>query len=158
MRILVVSDSHGSMAWFDKIKTVFDSVDCVIHLGDHQSDAEKIRERVKIPVYAVSGNCDFGSGESEICQYIGGIKVFATHGHRYRVDNDIYAISAAAREHEAALCLYGHTHVPDITNFYGIWFVNPGSVSRPRSFSGPTYAIIEIDKKGEIKPDILRID
>ncbi len=159
MRIAVISDSHGSTSWIEKLMPVFDTVDCIIHLGDGVADAEKLKAKVKCPVYNIAGNCDMTlSVPDEFCRYIGGVKVFATHGSRYALQYDLLTLSQAAQEKEAKLCLYGHTHVPDTDCCYGIWFVNPGSIARPRGFSGRTYAIIEIDKKGEIKPDIISLD
>ena len=158
MRIAVISDTHGDTSWMNRLKPMFDSVDCVIHLGDVVSDARKIEENVKCPVYYVAGNCDMlSSAPQELNKYIGGKKIFAVHGNGYSLDYGLYSLSAEAREKEADICLYGHTHVPDITTGYGIWFVNPGSISRPRGIAGKTYAVIEIKKNGEIIPDIISL-
>lgn len=153
MRIAVVSDSHGNMLWVEKIRKALDSVDCVIHLGDYVSDAKKLEGMLKCPVYYVAGNGDLmSSAPHELLKSIGGVKVLAVHGHRYRVDGDLYTLAAKAQSVEAKICLYGHTHVPDITCCYGIWFVNPGSVSRARGLSRESYAMIDIDAKGEVVP------
>lgn len=158
MRIAVLSDSHGNITWMNKMKPVFDSVDCIIHLGDYVHDARTIETLVKCPVYYVAGNGDImTSAEIEFEKFIGGVKVFATHGHKYYVNDTIYSLSEEALAREAKLCLYGHTHVPDISSMYGIWFVNPGSISRPRGMSRNSYAVIDINN-GEITPDIITLD
>ena len=159
MRIAVISDTHGNLLWIDKVRAMLDSVDCIIHLGDNVQDAKKIEEAVKCPVHYVAGNCDIlSSAPHEFDGYIGGVKFFAVHGHRYSIDYDLYTLSAEARSRDAKICLYGHTHVPDITNCYGIWFVNPGSISRPRGMSKKSYSVISIDRKGNIIPDIITLD
>lgn len=153
MKIVVVSDTHGDLSWFERAKHIFDGADCVFHLGDVVSDAKKLEEKLSCPVHYVSGNCDIASGaDKEILINVGAVKIFATHGNRYRVENDLYALSAQARSVEADICLYGHTHVPDVTNFYGVWFVNPGSPSRPRGMSKSSLAVIERDRHGNICP------
>ena len=38
MKIVVVSDTHGDLSWFERAKHVFDNADCVFHLGDVVSD------------------------------------------------------------------------------------------------------------------------
>ena len=121
MRIAVLSDTHGNLSWMHRLKPMFDSVDCVIHLGDCVSDARRIQESISCPVYFIAGNCDIMSSvPQELEKYIGGVKVFAVHGHRYSLDYGLYSLSADARERDAKLCLYGHTHIPDITSCYGI--------------------------------------
>ncbi len=156
MRIAVLSDTHGNLTWVDGLMPMFDSVDAVIHLGDCVADAKKLEERIKCPVYYIAGNCDIMSSEPrELVKHFGGVRFFAVHGDRYSVDYDLYALSAAAREREAQVCLYGHTHIPDISNYYGVWIVNPGSMSRPRGMAKRSYAIIEIDNKGNVVPTIV---
>jgi predicted phosphodiesterase len=44
---------------------------------------------------------------------------------------------------EADTVLFGHAHVPSLENIQGILFVNPGSIGRPRSRIGASFAIIE---------------
>ena len=156
MRIAVLSDTHGNLSWMNKLMPMFDSVDAVIHLGDLVSDAKKIQERIKCPLYYVAGNCDImSSAPQEFEGYIGGKKIFAVHGNRHSLEYGLYSLAADARQREAQICLYGHTHIPDITSCYGLWFVNPGSISRPRGMSRNSYAVIEIDSRGEIIPDII---
>ncbi|MBP3347767.1 MAG: metallophosphoesterase [Clostridia bacterium] len=159
MKIVVISDTHGDMSWWEGLKPVIMSADCLFHLGDGAREAEKIQELTGKPVYCVKGNCDIACGaSSEEEVTLGGKRIFACHGNRYRVETDLYAISAAARSREADICLYGHTHVADITNYYGVWFVNPGSLSRPRGFDRrKTYAVLETDINGDLIPSIYTI-
>ncbi len=156
MRIAVLSDTHGNLSWAEKLMPMFDSVDAVIHLGDCVGDAKRLEEMIKCPIYYIAGNCDIMSNEPRVLvKHFNGVKIFAVHGDRYSVDRDLLALSAAAREQDAEICLYGHTHIPDITPYYGVWFVNPGSMSRPRGMAKRSYAIIEIDNKRNVIPSII---
>ena len=98
----------------------------------------------------------FSSAPGELELDIEGTKVLALHGHRFEVSYDLYALSAYARSVNAKLCLYGHTHVPNTEYIYGIWFLNPGSASRPRSEAGRTYALADI-YPDRIITDIIQI-
>ena len=135
------------------IRKVAYSTFTIIHLINNET-AELIQYDNPLVILIRNGeNHDYPTSELNI----GGKKIFAVHGNGYSLDYGLYSLSAEAREKEADICLYGHTHVPDITTGYGIWFVNPGSVSRPRGIAGKTYAVIEITKNGEIIPDIISL-
>ena len=78
--------------------------------------------------------------------------IMCTHGHLYGVKTGLTALSYAADEIGADIVLYGHTHIPDITNYNNKWFINPGSLGRPLS-PVRTYCILTIDKD-KIKPEL----
>ncbi len=158
MKIVVISDTHLDTLWLDHIKKACADADCVFHLGDVVSDAKKLQEAISCPVHMVRGNCDLiHSVDESVSVSVDGVKIFATHGNRYRVEDDLMILSFEARSREVNICLYGHTHIPDITNLYGIWFINPGSLSRPRGGSKRSYAVIEKDKNGNIYPYIMTL-
>ena len=95
-----------------------------------------------IPVYQCQGNCDssFYDFSPEIIFTLSSKKIFACHGHRYNVKSGLNTIYFAAKEKEADLCLYGHTHIPNNEYYAGIHLFNPGAVKDGR------YGIIEIDE------------
>ncbi|MDR0447956.1 MAG: metallophosphoesterase family protein, partial [Treponema sp.] len=70
-------------------------------------------------------------------------KIFLSHGNRYGVERDLNVIADAARNAGAEAALYGHTHVPNCTMQDGIFLLNPGSIGRPRSSAGPSFAVLE---------------
>jgi putative phosphoesterase len=67
------------------------------------------------------------------------------HGHRYSVYYDRYRLIAAAAAANADVALFGHTHVPFSAQEGGIYLINPGSVGRPRSRQGATFALIDCE-------------
>ena len=67
MRILVISDTHGSLGKAFDVWEKLRNIDLVIHCGDHKEDAETLEKLWRVPVVAVKGNCDgFGPAEEAI--------------------------------------------------------------------------------------------
>ena len=127
MKLLVVSDSHGVTApmleW-----TARHRPDAVLHLGDHAADAEVLRAAYPtVPVYAVRGNCDGAGAPESRTLLLGGVRIFLTHGHRYRVKLGTDILAYAALEQEAAVALYGHTHCQSDEVRGGVRLINPGA-------------------------------
>lgn len=141
-RIGVMSDSHGSQS--NVVSAAWEMKDCaqIIHLGDHSGDAEALQGMTKATVRAVAGNCDwFTYAPTEEIFDVEGVHVFAAHGHREGVKNGMLHLSLKAQSLGATLVLFGHTHVPCLTEEDGIVFLNPGALRDGR------YAIVEIDGK-----------
>lgn len=151
-KVIIISDSHGNM---DNVKKIFKKekdVDMVIHLGDILSQDNLLKEICNCNVIIVKGNCDY-STENRIFEVIdiNGVKIFATHGHKYNVGYSIDSLYMAAKENECKVAMYGHTHVPDNSIYRGMYILNPGSVSKPRQLNcKSTYAIMCIDDSGNI--------
>ncbi|MCX7885620.1 MAG: metallophosphoesterase [Caloramator sp.] len=158
MRIGVVSDSHRDLYMLDKAIKSMGKLDLVIHLGDEYRDIIKVNEKYKLPVEYVSGNNDFGVERiPEKVLSINGKKIFITHGHRYNVYFGLESLYFKALEAGAELVLYGHTHVQDINNRKNIFFLNPGSVSRPRD-TKPGCAVVDINDTGDIDFNLIRLE
>jgi predicted phosphodiesterase len=66
------------------------------------------------------------------------------------VESGAQTIAAAARSAGAEAALFGHTHVPQTCTLDGIFVLNPGSVSRPRSRIGPSFAVLECPATGPL--------
>ena len=158
MKILVVSDSHGSRELLNSIVLKHkDSIDLMIHLGDNLVDGIDVsRSFPTVAFLGVLGNCDYASMYAD-AHYEGsflaeGVRIFYTHGHKYNVDYGIEFLALNAKLKGASIALYGHTHVAKICDSMGITVINPGSISRPRDNSGGSYAIIDIkDSKTSYK-------
>ena len=88
----------------------------------------------------------------ELC----GKRIFITHGHRYDVNYSLMKLAYTALENGADICIYGHTHIPHLERYRDMYILNPGSLSRPRGGSGESYAVIDIDKSGNI--DIKQVE
>lgn len=142
MKIIVLSDSHRTMQYMmDAIEIEYP--DYVIHLGDHTSDADELEQRYPyLPILSIKGNCDFNPVKKElaVAEY-GGIRVMAAHGHRYGVKSGLLRYLLAAKEAQADVALFGHTHLAVCEKHDGVWLLNPGSCGY---CSKPTYGLIEI--------------
>ena len=162
-RIGVISDTHGSRLAIDACISAAGNVDGWFHLGDYASDAKYLRERSGKPVYTVFGNCDGASFTSieehafqlpqkritaEAVVTVENARIFLCHGHTYDVDLAPYTLSYRAEELNCAAALYGHTHRGELSAFGPLLLLNPGSPSRPRGGSMPTFAILEVDGSG----------
>lgn len=154
MKIFVVSDTHGRINNFIGYVQKLDRPDLIIHLGDNVQDAYEIERKMKVETIVVRGNCDFVSNDipSERLLKVEGVKIFITHGHKYGVKYDTIGLLKKAKEVEADLVLFGHTHSPFIeSEKYDIMFMNPGSPTLPRGMNGYSFGIVNIGEKIELK-------
>ena len=146
MRILVVSDTHGDFYSFKKAVENERSADIIIHCGDSKDELEEIK--MCFPnkaIIAVKGNCDFGSTlPLEETRVIENKKLFITHGHLYNVKMSLYPICCKARQENADIVVFGHTHNALCEYDDGLYIINPGSLSG----SYASYAYIDITEKG----------
>ncbi len=158
MRILVISDSHKNSFVIDKILSRHTDVRHVFFLGDNVSDIEDFEFMYpSINFYKVAGNCDFGSlVQNTGLEKIDSVNILYTHGHIFDVKYSLSRLKEKAKNTTSKIVLYGHTHVASILYEDGIYFVNPGSCSRPRDGKKPSYAVIDIEKNG-IMPIIVEI-
>ena len=148
-RLIIVSDSHGEVSKIDDILRKYENqYDYFFHLGDRSFDMISFEDKVKNPVI-ISGNIEmqevsgknYGIYEKQI--EIEGLKVFATHGHRYSVHSTLLFIKKQARKIGANIVLFGHTHDKHLEFDDGILYFNPGALQNN------DYGLIEI-KDGEI--------
>ena len=150
MRIGVVSDSHGGLYMLDKAIVAMGDIDLLIHLGDHYQDAVKVNTKYKHTLIYVAGNNDFINDENaEKLIEFDGKRIFLTHGHRYNVNYGLMQLEFKAQEEKADIVLFGHTHRYFVDNDRGIFYLNPGSVARPRD-KNSSAATLFINEKGEV--------
>ena len=151
MRILIISDTHGSHRNLDEVLEREKDIDMLLHLGDVENDDDYIEAVMDCPVHIVAGNNDYFSylpREKEI--QIGKYKVFMSHGHNYYVSMNTERLRQAARQRGADIVMYGHTHRPKVDASEDVIVVNPGSLSYPRQEGRrATYIIMEINRAGE---------
>ena len=124
MTIPIISDSHGSgqkaEIIFENLKKCGEFPKTAIFLGDGARDID-----VGIPegceLWSVAGNCDawtslFNDDGTEIpderVEFVGAIKIFMTHGHKYSVKSGLGFAIGRARSLGADILLFGHTHQP----------------------------------------------
>lgn len=159
MKILVVSDSHGSNAWLNKALEQAGTVDYFIHLGDLEGCEHFIEAFVSCEKYLLSGNNDYYlEYEQEGTLELQGKRFFMAHGHQYEVYMGVEKILEEGKCQGADVVLFGHTHKPYLENREGVLILNPGSISLPRQKDRiPTYAIMEIKETGEVDAEIFSV-
>ncbi len=152
MKILVISDTHGSLAGLQMVLKQETDIQMIIHCGDVEGQSGKIYAMTGVPCYFVAGNNDWSPDlPKELIVNIDRYTFFICHGHRYGVSYNRSGIHEEAARRRADVCLYGHTHIPDLDFYNGIYFMNPGSLTYPRQRGRKmTYGVIEIDEVHEI--------
>ena len=74
-------------------------------------------------------------------------RILLCHGHFYDVDMGAWTLAYRAEELSCQAALYGHTHRGELSAYGSLLILNPGSPSRPRGMSKPSFAVLEIDGK-----------
>ncbi len=166
MRIGLISDTHGDLESFLKIKEALNSYDLVIHTGDILNhgprnpipkgyDPLKLADeisRISFPFIWVKGNCDSEVDKlatSKICIYPylflvdNNVKIMATHG-------DLEYLYEEAKKLGVRIFISGHTHIPLIEERDGIIFVNPGSTAIPKGEFGGSFGELIIGDSIEV--------
>ena len=145
MKLLIISDIHGSSYYAEKILEIDkrESPDKIVLLGDlyyhgPRNDLTKeylpmavadILNSLKDRILAVKGNCDAEVDqmisnfklENNIIMDVNGFRVFFTHGQKYNIDK--------LPKKEIDMLIYGHLHTGFIKKKDGIIFANAGSIS-----------------------------
>lgn len=155
MRILVLSDIHGDLRSAMQAVNAQPSADMLVFCGDGAEQFKYLKNVLPDKtVVGVRGNCDFGSDlqPTEIVT-AGGKTLFITHGHLYQAKFSIYNMVCAAREANADVLLFGHTHNAFQEYDDGLYIMNPGHCSG----YGASYGIVDITDKGDIVTNIVRL-
>ena len=152
MKILVVSDTHGTMYHLERLLNQRKDFARILHLGDIQGEACYLEALAECPVDIVAGNNDYEYDlPREKVITVGGHTIFMTHGHAHMVNYGMDRLISAAIQRGAELALFGHTHVPFYDNTRSVTLLNPGSISLPRQANrSPSYAVLEIDREGRM--------
>lgn len=153
MKIGIISDTHCWEYTYiipDWIKKAFKDVDMIVHAGDVETPSVLNSLQNIAPVYAVRGNCD-SSGlntPDSISLDIGCGKLTAAH-------KPAQAHYEALSSPNTRVIVFGHTHIATISEENGILLINPGSPSHPRGGLPPSVAILEVNNRGELFPQII---
>lgn len=133
MKIVILSDSHGSFNAMTKAIEAEGNVDMVVHAGDVVRDVEdlKIMYPLQRIVY-VKGNNDFWERDADNDRFFtfDNVKIFVTHGHDYGVKYSLAKLNAHAKALGADVCIFGHTHTAFNETVNGVMMFNPGSATR----------------------------
>lgn len=142
-RIGVLADSHRALT---KLRAALgDLADCdlIVHLGDHEADMENMGVEAG-RLLTVPGNCDlFSMNPGSRVFERDGVKVFMTHGNAYGVKYTLLRLALKAKELNAGLALFGHSHSRAADRDGEVLCLNPGALK------DGSYAVVTLDK-GEI--------
>jgi putative phosphoesterase len=146
--LLVIADTHGSADSLAEVLRWAEArhLDSLAFLGDGAADLPlaEARSGFSAPRKAVRGNGDFDTKlPAAALLEFAGHAFYLTHGHYHRVGDGYASLIAAAAASGADAVLFGHTHVPFWEEAGGMLLLNPGSLGRPRTRVGPTFATIE---------------
>lgn len=142
MKIIVISDSHGSFEEVNKIIRQNSKADVVAFCGDGSSDLDYAKQQFTDKMFlSVRGNCDWCSSDAFLQEItLCGKKIVITHGHLHGVKEGYSRISYLGHDLGANIVLFGHTHLPHLSYDGRILLMNPGSVA-----FGNQYGLIDID-------------
>ena len=162
MKVLVISDIHGSGYYAEKIKEINEkeNPDKIVLLGDlyyhgprndlsqeyNPMKVAEILNSLKEKLLVVKGNCDAEVDEmisefkfeDHIIMDINDKKFYFTHGHKYNIEVIPYD--------DFEVMVYGHIHQGFIEEKEGYVFANPGSISLPKYNTKHSYIIVEENK------------
>lgn len=164
MRIMIVSDIHGSAYYCEKMIKAYklEGADKIIILGDilyhgprndlpldynPKKVIEKLNE-IKNEILCVRGNCD-----TEVDQMVLDFPIlaeyaivdfdnhigFITHGHVFNKQN-------MPKIKPGEILINGHTHIPAFERYNEYIYINPGSISIPKGDSENSYIMYEKGK------------
>lgn len=139
MRILIVSDSHGEEHLLKRI-VEREMADHVIHCGDFCTDQSQLPS---VSMTVVRGNCDWERVPEEQQWDGGGYRFLVVHGHRHHVNTSLLSLRYRAEEVGASIACFGHSHYPLCERSGDVLLINPGSITQPRGYPVPSYAVLE---------------
>jgi len=131
-RIFVLADTHNKLP--PTIVDLAAGADEIWHLGDVCS--ERILDELRAVtsrITVVRGNCDSNFDWPLMVDFVRGKKRFRL-GH----------LPPERPPEKIDVVLHGHTHVPRNEKRAGVWFLNPGCVTRPNRGAAPSVAWLEI--------------
>ncbi|ENQ3105445.1 hypothetical protein SAMN04488168_107115 [Bacillus sp. 491mf] len=145
MKALIVSDSHSSVKELKQLKEQYEgNVDVMIHCGDSELTSQHSELE---GFHVVKGNCDFtGSFPNDIITEVQNTRFLVTHGHLYNIKMTLQTLLYRAKEAEANVVCFGHSHILGAEILDDILFINPGSILLPRSRREKTFALLEIEE------------
>ncbi len=148
-KLIVISDTHGSIKAVESLLPLVAENDYIVHLGDGVGDLRVVARAYPEKAFFCSGNCDFlAPYPEEGVLEIERIRIFYCHGHKYGVKRgDLRALAEAAKTRDCTVALYGHTHAADISQIDGVTLINPGSLRTPIQKGGNyCYLVVEKDR------------
>ncbi len=176
MKIGVMSDTHGSLVYFEKALEVLSGCDILLHAGDvlyhgprndlpegynPKGVISKINELDNILI--ARGNCDADVDQMVINHPIQGPYVLSQFGETRILINHGYIESKEetikkAKSMGADILILGHTHVKELYVDENLIVINPGSTSIPKDGTHSVATIDIVQTHDELDLDINLID
>lgn len=164
MKLLIISDIHGSLYYAKKAITAYEAenADYIVILGDelyhgprnplpqdyNPKEVALLLNKYTDKIIAIRGNCDSEVDEMVLDFPImatystilyNGRRLFLSHGHIYNEGN-------LPKLSDGDIFMYGHTHIPVAKKQENIYIFNPGSISLPKENNPNTYGVLENNK------------
>lgn len=162
MKLLIISDIHGSSYYAKMIPKIFklEKADEMIILGDLYYHGPRnplpkdyspmnvcnILNSIKEKLKVVRGNCDALVDETisdfnfhdHLILNINNKRIYFTHGDKYNQD--------VLPDEKFDIMFYGHFHTGFIRKKNNLIFANPGSLSLPKNNTRHSYIIMDSEK------------
>lgn len=162
MKLLIISDIHGSSYYAKMIPKIFklEKADEMIILGDLYYHGPRnplpkdyspmnvcnILNSIKEKLKVVRGNCDALVDETisdfnfhdHLILNINNQRIYFTHGDKYNQD--------VLPDEKFDIMFYGHFHTGFIRKKNNLIFANPGSISLPKNNTRHSYIIMDSEK------------
>ena len=140
----LISDTHGLLR--PEVHSALAGVELILHAGDVGGDEILDELALIAPVHAVFGNTDEPGNprlHPAIDIVIDGVRIHVSHGHELGAPKPETLLARYAAE----VIVYGHTHIPLVTNADGRLVVNPGAAGPARFDLRPSVALLEISDR-----------
>ena len=161
MLVTVISDTHlprGARRLPEACLEALPAADLIVHGGDLSSVAF-LEELLALgpPVHAVHGNADEPALRARLPEQavleLEGVRIGVVHvpgpaaGRERRLVGRFPGCDAV---------VFGHTHLPVVERFEGVWLLTPGSPTERRR--GPFHSYISLDIGGSgLEPRLVRL-
>jgi putative phosphoesterase len=159
--VVAIADTHlprGTRALPDAAVERLRAADLILHAGDvvAASFLDELRA-LGPPVEAVHGNMDEPllreTLPKEHVVEAAGARIGMVHIPGARAGREARLV---ARFPGCDAVVYGHTHIPQVERFDGVWILNPGSPTERRR--APWHSLLELRiEAGAVTPELVRL-
>jgi uncharacterized protein len=160
VKLAIIADTHlprGSRRLPDDCTVRLARADLILHAGDFCT-VEVLRELERLaPVVGVLGNNDERALAEllpeRIAVEVGDVRMGMLHDAGRR---DGRERRLRARFADCHAVVYGHSHVPEVSRYDGVWVLNPGSPTERRR--APARSMIEVEASlGSFRPQLVTL-
>jgi putative phosphoesterase len=157
-RVAVISDTHmprGARRLPTECLRLLEDAELILHAGDFVGASVLEELQALAPVEAVRGNMD----EAALAAVLPERRVAEVDGARIGM---VHVAGPAAGRGERLVAafagcgavVYGHTHLPEISQQAGVWLLNPGSPTERRGAPAHSMILLEVES-GQIRPELV---